>query len=127
MAPGGGEVGIAQVAEAIPAGDLKGLQRGDREDRCEVPPHLAGCAFEQEPAFAPHGEPGPETQLQPAPLIDGRDLMARGLMPGPVFKRVLDAVYDAQLEGSVRDKEAALMLAEAVAGTLKPSSERPSR
>ena len=68
-----------------------------------------------------------ETQLQPAPLIDGNDLLTRGLTPGPVFKRVLDAVYDAQLEGSVRDKEAALTLAEAVAGTLKPSSEGPSR
>ncbi|MEE9130944.1 MAG: CCA tRNA nucleotidyltransferase [Phycisphaerales bacterium] len=68
-----------------------------------------------------------ETQLQPAPLIDGNDLVARGLTPGPAFKRVLDAVYDAQLEGSVRDKEAALTLAEAVAGTLKPSSEESSR
>ena len=68
-----------------------------------------------------------ETQLQPAPLIDGNDLMARGMTPGPAFKRVLDAVYDAQLEGSVRDKQTALTLAEAVARMLKPSSEEPSR
>jgi len=68
-----------------------------------------------------------ETQLQPAPLIDGNDLVARGLTPGPAFKRVLDAVYDAQLEGSVQDKEAALALAQTVAGTLKPPSERPSQ
>ncbi|MEE8153750.1 MAG: CCA tRNA nucleotidyltransferase [Phycisphaerales bacterium] len=68
-----------------------------------------------------------ETQLHPAPLIDGNDLVARGLTPGPAFKRVLDAVYDAQLEGSVHDKEAALALAQTVAGTLKPPAEGPSR
>ena len=68
-----------------------------------------------------------ETQLQPTPLIDGTDLVARGLRPGPAFKRVLDAVYDAQLEGSVQDKEAALALAQTVARALKTSSQEPSR
>ena len=56
-----------------------------------------------------------ETGLAPPPLIDGSDLLALGLTPGPAFKRVLDAVYDAQLEGSVRDKPKALALAERVA------------
>lgn len=56
-----------------------------------------------------------ETELAPPPLIDGTDLLALGLTPGPAFKRVLDAVYDAQLEGSVRDKPQALALAERVA------------
>ena len=34
-----------------------------------------------------------------------------GLSPGPVFKRVLDAVYDEQLEGRVTTRDAALKLA----------------
>jgi poly(A) polymerase len=53
--------------------------------------------------------------LAPPPLIDGTDLIAAGMQPGPVFSRVLDAVYDAQLEGSIVDKPQALALAKAVA------------
>ena len=52
-----------------------------------------------------------ETDLSPAPLINGHDLIALGLDPGPVFKHVLDEVYDAQLEGRVVDRQAALALA----------------
>ena len=47
----------------------------------------------------------------PPPLITGDDLTAAGLSPGPVFKRVLDAVYDAQLESRVSDRDAAMSLA----------------
>jgi tRNA nucleotidyltransferase/poly(A) polymerase len=53
--------------------------------------------------------------LAPAPLIDGSDLIALGLSPGPLFKEVLDAVYDAQLEGSVVDQGSALALARTIA------------
>ncbi|MHC5002423.1 MAG: CCA tRNA nucleotidyltransferase [Planctomycetota bacterium] len=56
-----------------------------------------------------------ETDLAPTPLIDGTDLIAIGLRPGPVFQRVLAAVYDAQLEGSVSDADQALQLARLVA------------
>jgi hypothetical protein len=56
-----------------------------------------------------------ETDLAPPPLIDGEDLIGLGLAPGPIFKRVLDAVYDAQLEGGLGDKAEALRLAKAIA------------
>jgi poly(A) polymerase len=49
--------------------------------------------------------------LAPEPLVTGSDLVALGLPPGPAYKRVLDQVYDAQLEGWVRDKAEALELA----------------
>jgi poly(A) polymerase len=52
-----------------------------------------------------------QTEFAPTPLVSGDDLTAAGLKPGPVFKRVLDAVYDAQLEDRVRTKEEALKLA----------------
>lgn len=55
------------------------------------------------------------TGLAPSPLIDGGDLIELGMTPGPDFKCVLDAVYDAQLEGSLQDKPAALELARSVA------------
>ncbi|MCC6322120.1 MAG: CCA tRNA nucleotidyltransferase [Phycisphaerales bacterium] len=49
--------------------------------------------------------------LNPAPLLDGNDLIGAGFSPSPSFKRVLDDVYDAQLEGRVRDQNEAVELA----------------
>ena len=49
--------------------------------------------------------------LCPPALLDGGDLIEQGLKPGPRFREVLDAVYDAQLEGRVTDKASALELA----------------
>jgi poly(A) polymerase len=54
------------------------------------------------------------TDVAPPPLITGDDLTELGWSPGPVFKRVLDAVYDAQLEDRVADKKAAIQLAESL-------------
>jgi len=51
------------------------------------------------------------SDIAPPPLVTGDDLTAAGMKPGPVFKRVLDAVYDAQLEDRVRTKQDALQLA----------------
>ncbi|MBT8486314.1 MAG: CCA tRNA nucleotidyltransferase [Phycisphaerales bacterium] len=56
-----------------------------------------------------------ETGLAPEPLLDGADLIEAGFAPGPQFKRLLDAIYDAQLEGTVTDRSAALALARAIA------------
>jgi poly(A) polymerase len=49
--------------------------------------------------------------FSPAPFITGDDLTAAGLHPGPAFKKILDAVYDAQLDGSLHDKSAAMDMA----------------
>ncbi len=46
--------------------------------------------------------------LIPPPLITGKDLIALGLKPGPRFKEILDAVEVRQLEGTLKDREAAL-------------------
>ena len=48
--------------------------------------------------------------VAPAPLVDGRDLIAMGLSPGPAFSRLLDAVYRAQLNEQVRTRGQALAL-----------------
>jgi hypothetical protein len=45
------------------------------------------------------------------PFIGGDDLVEAGLVPGPGFKAVLEATYDAQLEGRVHDREEALRFA----------------
>ena len=49
--------------------------------------------------------------VAPPPLISGDDLEAKGLKPGPVFKKILDAVYDEQLEGKVQSREEAMDVA----------------
>jgi poly(A) polymerase len=54
----------------------------------------------------------PREELDPLPLLTGDDLVAAGWKPGPEFKRVLDAVREAQLEGTIRTREEALALAE---------------
>ncbi len=51
------------------------------------------------------------TGLAPTPLLDGHALQALGLKPGPAFRRILDAVYDAQLEGRVDSPQGARELA----------------
>jgi poly(A) polymerase len=50
--------------------------------------------------------------LNPAPLITGDDLIARGLKPGPLFGKLLAAVREAQLDGTIRTREEAWALVE---------------
>lgn len=50
----------------------------------------------------------------PEAFIDGGDLISLGVEAGPRFREILDRVYDAQLEGRVRDREAALEMAREV-------------
>jgi poly(A) polymerase len=56
-------------------------------------------------------DPLRQTDYAPITLLTGDDLVAAGWMPGPVFKQVLDQVYDAQLEDRIATKEQALELA----------------
>ena len=55
-------------------------------------------------------EETPPQEIKPAPLVRGDDLIARGYKPGPLFKTILRAVEDAQLEGRVHSREEALGL-----------------
>jgi poly(A) polymerase len=49
----------------------------------------------------------PET-MRPAGLVSGDDLIAAGYAPGPRFREILEAVEDAQLEGRLLSRDAAL-------------------
>ena len=50
----------------------------------------------------------PEERIRPAALVNGRDLIALGLTPGPEFKDILRTVEDLQLEDRLSTKEEAL-------------------
>jgi poly(A) polymerase len=52
----------------------------------------------------------PDGPIDPPPLVTGNDLIARGMKPGPEFKRLLDRLRDAQLEGRVRTLDEAMVL-----------------
>jgi poly(A) polymerase len=51
-------------------------------------------------------------EVRPQPLIGGDDLIAAGYKPGPLFKKALGAVEDAQLDGRLSSKEDALRFVE---------------
>ncbi len=51
-------------------------------------------------------------RIAPPPLVTGDDLAARGVPPGPVYKQILDAVYTAQLDERIADRQEALALLE---------------
>ncbi len=53
--------------------------------------------------------------IAPDPLVDGSDLIEMGYSPGPGFKPLLAAIYDAQLEDRVADRHQALSLARSLA------------
>jgi poly(A) polymerase len=50
----------------------------------------------------------PPEAIRPEPLITGQDLIEAGYKPGPRFKEILTAIEDAQLEGRVESREAAM-------------------
>ncbi len=50
----------------------------------------------------------PPEIMRPKPLVTGDDLIAAGHVPGPKFREILNAVEDAQLEGQLPSRDAAL-------------------
>jgi poly(A) polymerase len=50
----------------------------------------------------------PREVVDPPRLLDGNDLIEHGVPPGPEFRRLLQAVRDAQLDGELTTREEAL-------------------
>ncbi len=55
-------------------------------------------------------EETPPEEIKPAPLVTGDDLIAAGFKPGPIFKKILRAVEDSQLEGKLHSRDEALTM-----------------
>ncbi len=68
----------------------------------------------------------PRDVLNPVPAVTGDDLIALGMKPGKDFKRLLDAVREAQLEGRVKEKEQGLELVRQLCSAALPALEKPS-
>ncbi|RIK64581.1 MAG: metal-dependent phosphohydrolase [Planctomycetota bacterium] len=56
--------------------------------------------------------------VAPPPLVTGNDLAAMGVGQGPIYKKILDRVYYAQLNGDIADAPAALQMARRLADEL---------
>jgi poly(A) polymerase len=52
----------------------------------------------------------PAEELNPQPLITGDDLKVLGIRPGPAYRELLEAAWEAQLEQRVRTKAEAIAL-----------------
>jgi tRNA nucleotidyltransferase (CCA-adding enzyme) len=63
-------------------------------------------------------------EAAPRPILLGRHLLARGLTPGPQFKPILDAAFEAQLEGDFADEAGALAWLQ---NHLAPDSAAPAQ
>lgn len=50
----------------------------------------------------------PPERLAPQPLLSGRDLIDAGYSPGPAFSRIIRALEDAQLDGTIYTREDAI-------------------
>jgi len=50
----------------------------------------------------------PHEEVRPARLLTGEDLMKMGYPPGPAFRTILGALEDAQLEGTVSNRDEAV-------------------
>jgi len=68
----------------------------------------------------------------PRPILLGRHLLELGLTPGPVFRQLLDAAFDAQLDGAFGDLEGARgwlqarLAASGAAAGESPCGEQPA-
>lgn len=47
-------------------------------------------------------------EIHPEPLLTGKDLIAVGFTPGPLFHDILERLHEAQLEGEIRTREQAV-------------------
>lgn len=52
----------------------------------------------------------PAEQVRPPRLLTGEDLKELGYQPGPLYKQMMRAIEDAQLNGTIRNREEALEL-----------------
>ena len=43
------------------------------------------------------------------PFVNGKDLIARGMHPGPAFREILEEIRERQAEGALQDREEALL------------------
>lgn len=85
--------------------DLAVIMRADHDGR---PPRRSEETLAQIETLQIRAQELALASAAPRPLLLGRHLMALGLKPGPRFKPILDAAFEAQLEGAFSDESSGL-------------------
>ncbi len=80
--------------------DLSAVMRADNAGR---PPLWSAETDARIEALAAQARRLALARLAPRPLVLGRHLLELGRTPGPDFKRILDAAFEAQLDGAFTD------------------------
>lgn len=93
---------LKQILAHPGIGELLALHRADAVASGRSPDYVEYCEFLL--------REWTEDELNPQPLITGHDLTRHGLEPGPQFKRLLEAVREAQLEGTLKTPKQAMDL-----------------
>ena len=94
----------------------KNAERGVRVAEIQFGADHAGVKFSKQKLTLPAEE------LNPAPLLDGGDLVGLGLQPGPVFSKILRQIRNAQLDeeiagdAEISPRDQAIELAKKIAG-----------
>ncbi|MDX1382422.1 MAG: HD domain-containing protein [Thermoanaerobaculia bacterium] len=100
-----GDAAVRRLANKV--GRIDRLVRVARADAWGRPP-LRGDDDASGPWLLDRAEALALAASRPRPLVLGRHLVARGLDPGPGFGPLLDACFEAQLEGRFADLEGGL-------------------
>jgi tRNA nucleotidyltransferase (CCA-adding enzyme) len=89
---------------ALRVGRIDRLLRVDLADRQGRPPLVVGDTTEHGAWLLAKAQGLNLDKGVPKAVMQGRHLIARGLQPGKDFKRILDAVFEAQLDGKFSDE-----------------------
>jgi len=103
-----GAAAVRRLAEK--AGRLDRLLRVCRADSLGRPPMPPGD-FPEGPWLLERARELKVESSRPEPILQGRDLLALGLSPGPEVGRLLQILFEEQLGGGFEDKEAGLQRA----------------
>lgn len=106
-----GDAAIRRLATEVNIADLVRMARADHLGRT-TPDALAGEFPAGDWLLAKAAALAVEDRA-PAPILMGRHLLERGWQPGPALGRLLEAAYEAQLDGAFSDLPGALAWLEA--------------
>ncbi len=66
-----------------------------------------------------------EEEIRPAPLLRGKDLIAMGFSPGPIFQKILKQVEEGQLNGEILSRDDAVSWIRNEYGDPRTEREKP--
>jgi tRNA nucleotidyltransferase (CCA-adding enzyme) len=100
---------LARRLEPATIEELATVMRADADGR---PPLAATDVHGRIDALVAKAHALELERLAPRPILLGRHLIKLGLKPGPDMKRILDAAFEAQLDGALSDENSAVAWAE---------------